>query len=342
MSRHLAIAAVALQALVLAYMAGEREWVLRKGRTIYLRTAPIDPRDAMRGDYVRLSYEISRVPRELRRGGLTKAEKVRPDTRVYASLRENEEGLAELVSLSDQRPAEGLFIRGRAEQWWGGEEMRVRYGVEAYFMGHEQAKAMEKSRERGGIQVPLEMAVAVRGDGLAVIKGHRWCALGIGLELERERRAATPRDGRGGALLAAKVRLMNASANDLAVVDLPGGRSLALVPDAQWGEPTRRWASENQPVPEPKAENVVVLKPAQIHTIRVDFKAPSWFVVEKLKKPGQAKPRSVAELSQEWLARFRLEYRPASRAACADLPNANLIWHGRLPSRSFTPAGAVD
>ena len=69
MRAKLTIAIAALQLVVLAYMAGEREWVVRTGRTIYLRTAPLDPRDAMRGDYVSLSYDISRVPRDLRLGG---------------------------------------------------------------------------------------------------------------------------------------------------------------------------------------------------------------------------------------------------------------------------------
>ena len=43
----------ALQIVLLAFMAGEREWVARTGTPVVLRTAPIDPRDPMRGDYVR-------------------------------------------------------------------------------------------------------------------------------------------------------------------------------------------------------------------------------------------------------------------------------------------------
>jgi hypothetical protein len=192
--------------------------------------------------------------------------------------------------------------------------------------------------------VPLEVAVAVRGDGLAVIKDHRWTALGIGLELERERgRQPEPSDVRAVApLLAAKVRLLNASAKDLALVDLPGGRSLALIPDSQWAGDTWRWVGENQPASDVKAENVVMLKPGQEYTMRVDFKDPAWFVVDTSAKPKNAKPKSLADLSREWSARFRLEYRPPSRGACKDLPNAALIWHGRLSSRAFTPAGRVD
>ena len=53
------LAAIILQVMVLAYMAGEREYILKNGKLIHLRTAPVDPRDLFRGDYVRLNYEIS-------------------------------------------------------------------------------------------------------------------------------------------------------------------------------------------------------------------------------------------------------------------------------------------
>jgi hypothetical protein len=38
-----------------------RIYILKTGKVIHLRTAPIDPRDIFRGDYVRLNYEISRI-----------------------------------------------------------------------------------------------------------------------------------------------------------------------------------------------------------------------------------------------------------------------------------------
>jgi len=49
MKTKLILSVATLQVLVLAYLAAEREWVLHTGRTFYLRTAPIDPHDVMRG-----------------------------------------------------------------------------------------------------------------------------------------------------------------------------------------------------------------------------------------------------------------------------------------------------
>jgi len=340
------IGVAALQVLVLAYMAGQREWVLRTGRTLYLRSVPQDPRDAMRGDYVRVQYEMSNVPRALCRGRLASTNNtfaaLPPDTRVYAALRTNEDGLADFVSLSLERPADGLFVRGRTERSWGTENLQVHYGIEALFMQQGQGRQLESSPDREAVRVPLEMKVAVSPGGLAVLGGHRRCALGIGLQLEmkdepgisgqRQRRA-----------VAATVRLFNASSNDLAVVDLPAGQSLALVPVPGWGDSRWRWVHEGEAQPAPEADQVVVLKPGQSHSIKTAFNDPLWSVVEEVKgKPGEHNPVTLAELKQNWPARFRLEYRPPDRAACAHLPNASLIWHGRLASRAFNPLGSID
>src|SRR5437762_8338129 len=104
-----AVLVAALQVLVLAFMAGQREWIIRTGRPLTLRTAPVDPSDPMRGAFVRLTYEINHVPTGLCRGETAKwtkysdyheQEKLR-DRLVYASLNVNTYGLAELTALSD-------------------------------------------------------------------------------------------------------------------------------------------------------------------------------------------------------------------------------------------------
>ncbi len=347
MKTKLLVGFAALQVVALAYMAAEREWVLRTGRTIYLRTAPIDPRDAMRGDYVRLSYQISRVPRTFWRGRLAATnEMLEPlprDTKVYAALNINEESMAELVSLSTERPAQGMFVRGRTEQFSRGN-LPVRYGLEAYFTEQGKGLELEQGRNRDGIQVPLEMAVAVGASGLAVLKSHRWCMLGIGLDLE----TATNTVASGGGIprrraVAARVHLLNAGTNDTAIVDLPGGRSLALVPDSQWMDNPWRWILEEEMIEAPEAGQIIVLKPGQVHSIRISFDDPRWSVVKE--EQGQTKkkmPVKLTDLDQDWSARFRLEYRPPERALGTNVPNSKLIWHGRLPSRAFNAVGSFD
>jgi uncharacterized membrane-anchored protein len=86
------IIAAALQLLVLGYMAGEREAVAVHGTRVWLRTVPVDPRDLFRGDYVRLRYEASTVPRERWAGTLPQTLAKRGD-RVYALLAQRADGL---------------------------------------------------------------------------------------------------------------------------------------------------------------------------------------------------------------------------------------------------------
>jgi uncharacterized membrane-anchored protein len=347
MKTGLVIGAAAFQFLVLGYLAGEREWIARTGRVVHLRTAPLDPRDVMRGDYVRLTYEISRVPRSAWRDGLAvldtnQARSLPRDTPVYASLRLDEDGLADLVSLSDKRPAEGPYIRGRAEQTWPGFQMGVRYGVEAYFMQQGTAFDVEQGRNRGGIQVPLEMELAVSPGGRAVLKGHRWSRMGIGLDLQTASITLTNRN-QPRPVIGATVRLFNNSDRDLAIVDLPGGRSLALLPNELWGENRWKWANEGTSPPRSDPANVIVLNPGQQHAIKIDFSDAWWYVRESGGAPGgspAAKP--LNQIGQDWSAQFRLVYRPPDRQACQGLPNADLVWHGRLPSRAFSPLGRAD
>src|SRR6266481_8463565 len=186
MKARILIGCVALQLLILAVMAGQREWVRHTGRAVYFRTAPVDPRDVMRGDYVRLSYDISRVPRELWRGPLpaqsTNLAEVPRDTRVYASRHLQEDGVAQLASLGLDQPRNGLYIRGRTETS-SPEQINVRYGLEALFLEQGKGLELEAGRNRNGIQVPLEMKAAVSPNGIVVLQDHRWCALGMGLNL---------------------------------------------------------------------------------------------------------------------------------------------------------------
>jgi len=205
MKRWTIIAIAAAQVALLAFIAGQREWVLNTGRTVWLRSAPVDPSDPMRGAYVRLGYDISRVPRALCRDGLAArmdelkrlsgandwrkrrdaAAKLR-DLPVYAMLREGPHGIAELIELSDRRPESGVYLRGRAESWSDDNFVSVRYGIEALFLQQDKSKHLEieagKRMRADGVRLDAE--VAVNGSGLAVLKGSRWEPLGITSETE--------------------------------------------------------------------------------------------------------------------------------------------------------------
>ena len=95
---------------------------LLAGKTIILKTQPVDPFDLLRGQYLIINYEISGIdlPADVKAG----------DT-VYVSLKEGEDKIwrAEHVSLSKLESE--VFIRGTAKNSWRG--LVVEYGIEQYF-----------------------------------------------------------------------------------------------------------------------------------------------------------------------------------------------------------------
>ncbi|RRI02338.1 hypothetical protein EH240_12815 [Mesorhizobium tamadayense] len=66
--KRLIIAALVL-ALVqigfLSWIIAGRAVILRNGKEVVLKIEPVDPRDLLRGDYISLGYDISRIPAKL-------------------------------------------------------------------------------------------------------------------------------------------------------------------------------------------------------------------------------------------------------------------------------------
>ena len=337
MRRTLLILAILFQVLVLVFMAGKREYIAATGSIVYLRTAPIDPRDLFRGDYVRLKYEASTVP--LARAGADIAEKVKKfsfgDT-VYAVLDIKENGLAEIRNLSTQKPSDGLFLKGRIAQSWqfgiaAPDTVAIEYGIEAYYV--QQGKGLEIEKQQGTrttVQTPLEMEIAIGGDGTAVIRGYRWSPLSIGLEVIESPKQNDPQ-GRKSAKL--RLMLKNSSQKPLALVNLPSFCSLALEPVSPGQKAT---------VPErtscvglaPKDDDVVVMQPEESRYYDIDLAEPQWYVLKSA--------LLVETGTLDWGERFRIYYAPPAAEATQQLKDAAIIWHGRLPSRAFHGRGNID
>jgi uncharacterized membrane-anchored protein len=338
------IAAVVLQVGILAYMGGEREYILHTGKIVYLRTAPVDPQDAFRGDYVHLDYEISSIPS----ASVLKKLNGEPKhgDQVYAVLDIDENRVGYLKYVTDKQPdANEVFIRGRVNSRWGWSSMMpISYGIEAYFV--EQGKGWEIENLRGtrrDIQVPLEMETALGANGIAVLKGYRRGKLGIGLKTKTE--SVDPnRQGHANVIaprvIGAKIMLKNVSDAPLAIIDLPEGRSFSLEPGLQWpgqGTPTWRWVNENTPRTDVENKYVRILQPNQEYEFLIDFNSPAWFI-----KVGNELPHTISDSNRGLANNFRLVYRPPTKDECKSLDNANLIWHGYLRSSSFNGGGGVD
>ncbi len=171
------LAAIVAQLAVVGSMVWPREVALRTGTPVWIRTAPIDPRDPFRGDYVSLRYTISSVPRTSCSPGvlaaIDRSGRRRMDQRVFAVLAIGADGLATLVELTEVEPPGGIYLRGRLDGNFG-DNVFVRYGLEAYFQEQGRALALERPPADLPADSRLEMEVMVGAGGLGVIRGHRW------------------------------------------------------------------------------------------------------------------------------------------------------------------------
>jgi uncharacterized membrane-anchored protein len=330
------IAAIILQVIVLAYMAGEREYISKFGKVIHLRTAPIDPRDLFRGDYVRLNYEISRLAvRNII--DVKNLNDIKKGDKLYVSLQEGINGLYALETAQLQKPEESLYLTGRIPMGQGNLRPRhpinINYGIEAYFVEQGKGRDIEKRRgNRRGVQVPLEMAIAVGGNGKAVIKGHRWSPLGIGLHrLRRPPRNSQEQEAPASATV--RLTLVNASDKPLAIVDLPDYCSFSLEP-VLWAE--QQWASVHNQCEAvlPTDSDIVILKPQQKKSVEFDFTDDRWLVTAN----GIISQIGTLVGSEQ----FRIVYRPPDKGNCLHLEQSDLIWHGYLASGVFHGRGQID
>lgn len=171
--RYALLAFVALaQAAVLIYMVADRESLLANGRAIDLRVVPVDPRDLFRGDFVTLSYDVSRVPRafisgDLRRGEIIHVRLSRKDGNwqaVAAGRTRNEAGPVgedEIVLKGQVRYAP------RSTPESGTSMMSVSYGIEKFFVPEGAGRDIEKEVRVSDVIAHLAIAT----DGTAALKG---------------------------------------------------------------------------------------------------------------------------------------------------------------------------
>lgn len=337
------ITAILAQILALAWMAGQREWIVATGPTVWLRTAPVDPRDMFRGDYVTLAYDISTIP-AAKIGPALKAEldalnehdgrrrSLNREIELYVHLETDPESDVARIGLTDLvPPASGLFIKGRVRAYLGqgqGGLTGVKYGIDAFFVEQGKGRELERGAPEGtpeNIRVPLEMQIALGQDGTAVLTGHRWSALGVGLEIHKDTTKGAPETGQSARL---ELSYHNASPAPLAVVLPRDLRTLRLMV-MDFDGPDQEAGPQAEDVSSYSDDDVRVLQPGETATVGLDLNDPRWMVQVRGKK---ALPLWHKDLNVRAL---QVVYQTPPPEACASLAKAPLIWRGQLPSREF-------
>lgn len=146
--------------VILGGFIGFKEFTVRTGQEVLLKTIPVDPRDFFRGDYVILQYDISRIDTSVFPGSPTF---IANDT-IYAEIEKGTDGYGKLASLSKTAPTGKLFIKG-VVKYANGNNIQAEYGIESYFVPANKGYAIEQKRGNG-----VDAKVSVDTFGNAIIK----------------------------------------------------------------------------------------------------------------------------------------------------------------------------
>jgi len=165
--RLLAIALI--HTFVLGWMVWDRATLLREGKEVRLTVVPVDPRDLLRGDYVTLRFNISRLDTQKVE---TDSDLKRGDP-VYVGVKKSEHGPSSAISANRLLPqvhSDIVFIKGTITSISKGKNnsrlLNVKYGMEKYFIPEGDGGKLEDLRR----EKVLSILAAVSKDGEAGIK----------------------------------------------------------------------------------------------------------------------------------------------------------------------------
>ncbi|MER8386233.1 GDYXXLXY domain-containing protein [Mesorhizobium sp. M1428] len=175
--KRLIISAVAL-ALVqigfLSWIIAGRAAILRDGKQVLLKVEPIDPRDLLRGDYIRLGYDISRISVKLI-GNIPAGKLSRENTSIVVRLKQGADGYwGPTAAWFGQAPVPAASgeadIVGHVSEGWdisqGETTIAPEYGIERFYLPEGEGIAIQNDmRVR-----PFGIRVAIAANGTAQIK----------------------------------------------------------------------------------------------------------------------------------------------------------------------------
>lgn len=151
-------AVIALQLAVLGVMIAGQEVILAKGTKVMLKCVPVDPRSLFSGDYVILNYEISELsndkfPELAKQRDLFKANET-----VYVGLvSDGKFYTVKEVSRSEKyiRGRYPVFLKGKVREDFG-DALRIRYGLESYFVPQNEGKIIEQDLDKVSVEVSVD------------------------------------------------------------------------------------------------------------------------------------------------------------------------------------------
>ncbi len=157
----------------LSWIIAGRAAILRNGTEVLLKVEPIDPRDLLRGDYVSLGYEISRIPVKLV-ADIPTDRTATADERILVRLHKDQDGYWRAVAAFLGKPTTppATDEADIAARLVGGSSLEPDatlspdYGIDRFYLPEGEGRAIEKDmRVR-----PFGVRVVLARDGTAQIK----------------------------------------------------------------------------------------------------------------------------------------------------------------------------
>jgi uncharacterized membrane-anchored protein len=326
---------IALQVIALAFIAGKREWIYHFGEVVYLKTAPVDPRDIFRGDFVRLNYDIAAQDSDISQPS---SDTLHKDQTLFMLLYKDKRDIAYASAITTDKPSDGLFIKGFHSRY-----RNIRFGIEKYFIEQGSGKSIEDKRgSRNSWQTSMEVEVALGSDGTAVIKGYRWSNISIELtalavseensndELSAETDRVNPK---------IRVRFKNTGTEDIILLDNDQHCSFTLFnlntnKNMAWANKNCSTASINNKKIKNNGLDNIVLKTEDIYQFDIDFDKKQWQV---LNPKDTSEAVTLIDLERSWNG-FRLIY----QAPVGEVEKDDTVYASSLKTAQFTIAGRVD
>ena len=168
-----------VQIALIALMVIDRVGILREGTEVLLLTRPVDPRDFLRGDYVRLAYEMSAMDA----GALKGKTSAGKGSTVFVKLAPKADGFYAAVSIhQDAVDVAGgeVLIRGHVSNGTACgsdrrsycDRLQINYGLESFFVPEGEGREIESARNQGKVAVEgwaESMAYEVEPFGIRII-----------------------------------------------------------------------------------------------------------------------------------------------------------------------------
>ena len=151
MNRKLFILAVVLQSALLLTMITRQELLLKTGKKIMLKCEAVDPRSLFSGDYVILNYEISEIDlKDITLDQKKTAEEwlnFHAGDDIFVTLKKNTAddffSVSGLSNLYSEPEKDAVILSGKVIYRTSSERLRVKYGIEDYFVPQNEGKHIE-------------------------------------------------------------------------------------------------------------------------------------------------------------------------------------------------------